>query len=96
MQKKINETIQFFESKEVDRLEKLIRFVTTKLENALAERQILARVSSRVKISQSLRAKLLKWAGTSGHLDFSLCSAVQGRFCSLKPGGSGLLEYSAA
>lgn len=65
MQKKINETIQFFESKEVDRLEKLIRFVTTKLENALAERQILARVSSRVKSSQSLRAKLLKWAGTS-------------------------------
>lgn len=62
VQKKIDETIQFFESKEVDRLEKLIRFVTTKLEKALAERQILARVSSRVKSSQSLRGKLIKWA----------------------------------
>ena len=61
---KINETIQFFESKEVDRLEKLVRFVTTKLERALVERQILARVSSRVKSSQSLRGKLTKWAGT--------------------------------
>ena len=36
VEQKINETIQFFESKEVDRLEKLVRFVTTKLERALA------------------------------------------------------------
>ena len=61
---KINETIQFFESKEVDRLEKLVRFVTTTLEKSLVEHQILARVSSRVKSSQSLRGKLEKWAGT--------------------------------
>lgn len=54
VEQKVNETIQFFESKEVDRLEKLVLFVTTKLERALAERQILARVSSRVKSSQSL------------------------------------------
>jgi hypothetical protein len=31
-----------------------------------------------------------------GHLDFSLFSAVQGRFGGLKPAGSGLLECSAA
>jgi ppGpp synthetase/RelA/SpoT-type nucleotidyltranferase len=59
---KIAATIKFFESKEVDRLEKLVRFVTIKLEKALAEHQILARVSSRVKSSQSLRKKLEKWA----------------------------------
>ncbi len=64
MEQKIKETVQFFESKEVDRLEKLLRFVTTKLEKALAEHQILARVSSRVKSSQSLRGKLEKWVGT--------------------------------
>lgn len=33
---------------------------------------------------------------TLGHLDFSLFSAVQGRFGGLKPAGSGLLECSAA
>ncbi|AGI73889.1 hypothetical protein OA238_c39500 [Octadecabacter arcticus 238] len=64
VEQKINETVKFFESKEVDRLEKLVRFVTTKLEKALAEHQILARVSSRVKSSQSLRGKLDKWAET--------------------------------
>lgn len=63
---KVDETIKFFESKEADRLEKLVRFVTTKLEEALIERQILARVSSRVKSSQSLRGKLTKWAKTPG------------------------------
>ena len=72
VEQKINETIQFFESKEVDRLEKLIRFITTKLEKALSERQILARVSSRVKSSQSLRGKLIKWAGTDKELDLQL------------------------
>ena len=35
-------------------------------------------------------------AVTTGHLDFSLFSAVQGRFGGLKPAGSGLLECSAA
>ena len=63
-QKKIKETIAFFESKEVDRLEKLVRFVTRKLEKSLVEHQILARVSSRVKSSQSLQYKLEKWADT--------------------------------
>lgn len=72
VEQKVNETIQFFESKEVDRLEKLVRFVTTKLERALAERQILARVSSRVKSSQSLRGKLTKWAGTDKEPDLQL------------------------
>lgn len=62
---KIEETISFFESKEVDRLEKLVRFVTRKLEKSLAEHQILARVSSRVKSSQSLQSKLEKWADTA-------------------------------
>lgn len=70
MEHKINETIQFFESKEVDRLEKLVRFVTNKLEKSLAEHQILARVSSRVKSSQSLRGKLDKWAGPSGKIPY--------------------------
>jgi ppGpp synthetase/RelA/SpoT-type nucleotidyltranferase len=65
MEQKVNDTIKFFESKEVDRLEKLVRFVTAKLESALAEHQILARVSSRVKSSQSLRGKLNKWGKTS-------------------------------
>lgn len=59
---KIEKTIEFFESKEVDRLGKMIRFVTSQLEDALVSRGILARVSSRVKSSQSLRGKLLKWA----------------------------------
>lgn len=67
-EEKIKSVLEFFESKEVDRLEKLVRFVTTKLEKALAERQILARVSSRVKSSQSLRGKLTKWIGTEKEL----------------------------
>ncbi|WP_246059238.1 GTP pyrophosphokinase [Shimia litoralis] len=72
MDHKISKTIQFFESKEVDRLEKLVRFVTTKLEKSLAEHQILARVSSRVKSSQSLRGKLIKWVGTDKEADLQL------------------------
>ena len=72
VERKINETIQFFESKEADRLEKLVRFVTAKLEKTLVEHQILARVSSRVKSSQSLRAKLMKWPGTDREPDLHL------------------------
>lgn len=59
----IEKVVDFFESKELDRLVKMVRFVTTKLEEDLAERAILARVSSRVKSSHSLRGKLEKWAG---------------------------------
>ncbi|WP_417833987.1 GTP pyrophosphokinase [Thalassospira xiamenensis] len=59
---KIGEVIDFFESKEIDRLGKLVRFVTAKLEQELSHKGILARVSSRVKSSQSLRGKLIKWS----------------------------------
>ena len=53
-QKKIDEVIEFFESKEVDRLVKMIRLVTARMEHELSEVGILARVSSRVKSSSSV------------------------------------------
>tara|TARA_R110000803_G_scaffold19786_1_gene51468 strand:+ start:3316 stop:4434 length:1119 start_codon:yes stop_codon:yes gene_type:complete len=59
---KIDKVIDFFESKEIDRLGKMVRFVTEKIENDLTKKGILARVSSRVKSSQSLRVKLQKWS----------------------------------
>ena len=62
LHEKFEKTIEFFESKEVDRLGKMVRLVTLKLESTLAERDILARVSSRVKSSQSLKSKFEKWA----------------------------------
>lgn len=60
--KKIDEVLEFFESKEVDRLVKMIRLVTVRMEQELSEARILARVSSRVKSASSLRGKLQKWA----------------------------------
>lgn len=60
--KKINEVVEFFESKEIDRLVKMVRLVTVRLEQELSAIGILARVSSRVKSSSSLRGKLQKWA----------------------------------
>lgn len=60
--KKIDEVLEFFESKEVDRLVKMIRLVTVRMEQELNEVEILARVSSRVKSTSSLRGKLQKWA----------------------------------
>lgn len=71
---KIIETVKSFERTEIDRLEKLVRFVSSKLEKALGERQILARVSYRVKGSQSLQKKLEKWAADEekkAHLDLN-------------------------
>lgn len=60
--KKIDGVLEFFESKEVDRLVKMIRLVTVRMEQELNEVGILARVSSRVKSASSLRGKLQKWA----------------------------------
>jgi ppGpp synthetase/RelA/SpoT-type nucleotidyltranferase len=59
---KIDEVVEFFESKEIDRLVKMIRLVTVRMEQELLDVGILARVSSRVKSSSSLRGKLQKWA----------------------------------
>ena len=58
---KIEEIVEQFES-QVDRLIKLIRFVTVKMEQELIKEGILARVSARVKSSDSLRSKLRNWA----------------------------------
>jgi len=44
-----------------DRLGKLIRAITTKIEAGLAKGEIPARVSARVKTPESLRGKLEKW-----------------------------------
>lgn len=60
--KKIDEVIEFFESKEVDRLVKMTRLVTVRMEQELSAAGIPARVSSRVKSASSLRGKLQKWA----------------------------------
>lgn len=60
--KKIDEVIEFFESKEVDRLVKMTRLVTVRMEQELSAAGIPARVSSRVKSTSSLRGKLQKWA----------------------------------
>lgn len=59
---KIDDLVEFFESKEIDRLVKMIRLVTVRMEQELVDVGILARVSSRVKSSSSLRGKLQKWA----------------------------------
>ena len=40
----------------------MTRFVAAKIETALKQQGILARVASRVKRADSLRAKLIKWA----------------------------------
>lgn len=62
MENKIAEVVEFYEQKEVDRLVKMTRFVTHKIEVLLRKKKILARVASRVKSADSLQAKLEKWS----------------------------------
>ena len=60
--KLITEIVQHYERNQFDRLVKLVQFITRKLESKLAEEGTLARVSARVKSSDSLYKKLEKWA----------------------------------
>lgn len=61
----LDEIIDEYESSWYDRLTKFVRLATEKLEQGIAEREIKARVSSRVKNPGSLRKKLESWLSTS-------------------------------
>lgn len=57
----VSEIVEFYSRNFPDRLGKLIRAITTKIEAGLANENIPARVASRVKTPESLRGKLEKW-----------------------------------
>ena len=54
--------IQLYERNQFDRLVKMVQFVRVKLETRLAQEGLLARLTARVKSSESLRKKLEKWS----------------------------------
>lgn len=62
MEKTILKVVEFYKQREMDRLNKMTELVTSKLEEELRNKQILARVSSRVKSAASLKAKLQDWS----------------------------------
>lgn len=57
----VSEIVEYYSRNFPDRLGKLIRVITTKIEAGLARDGIPARVASRVKTPESLRGKLEKW-----------------------------------
>jgi ppGpp synthetase/RelA/SpoT-type nucleotidyltranferase len=57
----VSEIVEYYSRNFPDRLGKLIRVITTKIEAGLAKDGIPARVASRVKTPESLRGKLEKW-----------------------------------
>ncbi len=57
----VSEVVEYYSRNFPDRLGKLIRAITTKIEAGLASENIPARVASRVKTPESLRGKLEKW-----------------------------------
>ena len=57
----IESIVDYYSRNFPDRLEKLIRAITAKIEAGLAKDGIPARVSARVKTPESLRGKLEKW-----------------------------------
>jgi ppGpp synthetase/RelA/SpoT-type nucleotidyltranferase len=59
---KVENAVEFFSKTSSDRLAKLIRVVTEKLEKNLFDIEVPARVAARVKNPASLRDKLLRWA----------------------------------
>lgn len=59
---RVEQAVEFFKRNSPDRLGKLIRAVTEKIEAALLGEAIPARVASRIKSPGSLREKLIKWS----------------------------------